>query len=93
MSMLSKDQIKEMIQRYDIKTTEDIKNVFKDMFGEAVQEFMEVELDTHLGYEKHSKENTDTMNENEKNIVKILRKVLTVFFVRLFNRLHDNLSG
>ncbi|MGM0169730.1 hypothetical protein IGI39_004799 [Enterococcus sp. AZ135] len=47
MSILSKDQIKEMIQRYDIKTTEDIKNAFKDMFGEAVQEIMEAELNTH----------------------------------------------
>ena len=33
MSMLSKDQIKEMIQRYDIKTTDDIKNAFKELFG------------------------------------------------------------
>mgnify|MGYP000652554841 CR=1 FL=1 len=61
MSMLSKDQIKEMIQRYDIKITDDIKNAFKELFGEAVQEIMEAELDTHLGYEKHSKENKDTM--------------------------------
>lgn len=36
MSMLSKDQIKEMIQQYDIKTTDDIKDAFKDMFGEPV---------------------------------------------------------
>lgn len=35
MSMLSKDQIKQMIQHYDIKTTDDIKGAFKDMFGEA----------------------------------------------------------
>lgn len=61
MSMLSKDQIKEMIQQYDIKTTENIKNAFKDMFGEAVQKIMEAELDTHLGYEKHSNENKNTM--------------------------------
>ncbi|MGK0607350.1 hypothetical protein [Enterococcus gilvus] len=34
MSMLFKDQIKEMIRHYDIKTTKDTKDVFKDMFGE-----------------------------------------------------------
>ncbi|WP_267491767.1 hypothetical protein [Enterococcus sp. BWT-B8] len=40
MSMLSRDQIKEMLQHYDIKTTEDIKDTFKDMFGEKdLQQF------------------------------------------------------
>lgn len=73
MSMLSKDQIKEMIQRYDIKTTDDIKNAFKELFGEAVQEIMEAELDTHLGYEKHSKENKDTMNRRNGTSSKTLR--------------------
>lgn len=73
MSMLSKDQIKEMIQQYDIKTTDDIKNAFKDMFGEAVQEIMEAELDTHLGYDKHSKENKNTMNRRNGTSSKTLR--------------------
>lgn len=73
MSMLSKDQIKEMIQRYDIKTTDDIKNAFKDMCGEAVQEIMEAESDTDLGYEKHSKENKDTMNRRNGTSSKTLR--------------------
>ena len=73
MSMLSKDQIKEMIQQYDIKTTDDIKNAFKDIFGETVQEIMEAELDTHLGYEKHSKENKDTMNRRNGTSSKTLR--------------------
>jgi len=36
-----------MIQHYDIKITDDIKNTFKDMVGEAIQEFMAAELDTH----------------------------------------------
>lgn len=52
---LSQDQIKEVIQQYDIKTTEDIKNSVKDILGEAVQGIIEAELDTHLGYEKNSK--------------------------------------
>ncbi|WP_367377493.1 IS256 family transposase [Enterococcus gilvus] len=73
MSMLSKDQIKEMIQQYDIKTTDDIKNAFKDMFGEAVQEIMEAELDTHLGYEKNSKEQKGTGNRRNGTSSKTLR--------------------
>ncbi|MCO5542259.1 hypothetical protein [Enterococcus faecalis] len=60
MSMLSKDQIKQKIQHYDIKTTDDIK----DMFGEVIQEIIEAELDTHLGYDKNSKETKDTDNRD-----------------------------
>lgn len=37
MGMLSKNQLKEMIQYYGIKTTNDIKNIFKDMFGEIME--------------------------------------------------------
>lgn len=51
-----------MIHHYNIKTTDDIKDTFKDMFGEAIQEIMEAELDTHLGYVKNSKEAEDTAN-------------------------------
>lgn len=58
---LKRSNQRKMIQQYDIKTADDIKNAFKELFGEAVQEIMEAELDTHLGYEKHSKENKDTM--------------------------------
>lgn len=61
MSMLSKDQIKQM-QYYDIKTTDDIKDAFKDMFGEVIQKIMVTELNTHLGYDKNSKGMKDTSN-------------------------------
>lgn len=73
MSMLSKDQIKEMIQHYDIKTTEDIKDAFKDMFGETIQEIMEAELETHLGYEKHDKTTKTTTNRRNGSSSKTLR--------------------
>ncbi|MFP8918510.1 IS256 family transposase [Enterococcus innesii] len=73
MSMLSKDQIKQMIQHYDIKTTDDIKGAFKDMFGEAIKEIMEAELDTHLGYDKNSKETKDTENRRNGTSSKTLR--------------------
>jgi hypothetical protein len=49
MSTLSKDQIKEMIQRYDIKTTDTIKTAYNDMFDETIQVIMEAELDAHYG--------------------------------------------
>lgn len=73
MSMLSKDQIKEMIQHYDIKTTEDIKDAFKELFGETIQEIMEAELETHLGYEKHDKKTKSTTNRRNGSSSKTLR--------------------
>lgn len=73
MSMFSKDQIKQMIQHYDIKTTDDITVAFKDMFGEVIQEIMEAGLDTHLGYDKHSKDTKDMINRRNGKSNKTLR--------------------
>lgn len=73
MGMLSKDQLKEMIQYYDIKTTDDIKDAFKDMFGETIQEIMEAELDTHLGYDKHDKGRKESSNRRNGASSKTLR--------------------
>ena len=73
MSVLSKDQIKEMIQHYDIKTTEDIKDAFKEMFGEKIPEIMEAELETHLGYENHDKKTKTTTNRRNGYSSKNLR--------------------
>lgn len=73
MGMLSKDQLKEMIQYYDIKTTDDIKDAFKDMFGETIQEIMEAELDTHLGYDKHDKGVKESGNRRNGASSKTLR--------------------
>ena len=73
MGMLSKDQLKEMIQYYDIKTTDDIKDAFKDMFGETIQEIMEAELDTHLGYDKHDKGSKESSNRRNGASSKTLR--------------------
>ena len=51
MSILSKEQIRAMIEHYGIKTPEDISSALKDMFGETLSEMLNAELDTELGYE------------------------------------------
>lgn len=38
MSMLSKNQLKEMIQHYNTRTTEDITDTFKDMLVKRFRE-------------------------------------------------------
>lgn len=50
MSILSKKQIREMIEHYGIETPEDISAALKDMFGQALSEMLNAELDTQLGY-------------------------------------------
>ena len=53
MGLLTKDQIRELIAERGMKTTEDISLMLKDLFGETLQEMMEAEMDTTLGYGKN----------------------------------------
>lgn len=39
-----------------------MQNALKDMFAETMQEIMEAELETHLGYSKHDTKNKQTTN-------------------------------
>jgi putative transposase len=62
MGMFTRDQLKSFIQENDIKTAGDIQNALKHLFADTLQEFMEAELDTHLGYAKHDTKNKKTRN-------------------------------
>jgi transposase-like protein len=53
MSKLSKEQKRAILQEYNVKTAEDINTALKDMFGDILQEALEAELDTELGYPKN----------------------------------------
>lgn len=62
MGMFTKAQLQSFIQENDIKTAGDIQNALKNLFADTLQEFMEAELDTHLGYAKHDTKNKKTSN-------------------------------
>lgn len=62
MGMFTKEQLQQFIKENDIKTAGDIQDALKHMFAETLQEFMEAELDTHLGYAKHDTKNKKTSN-------------------------------
>jgi putative transposase len=62
MGMFTKAQLQSFIQENDIKTAGDIQNALKNLFADTLQEFMEAELDTHLGYSKHDTKNKKTSN-------------------------------
>ena len=65
MGLLTKEQIRELIKERNMKTTEDISLMFKDLFGETLQEMMEAEMDTTLGYGKNQTAGKQT--ENRRN--------------------------
>lgn len=44
MSIIPKEELRKLIKKYDLKDTEDIQGMLKDMFGDAIQEMLEAEL-------------------------------------------------
>jgi len=73
MNPFTKDQMRELIKAYDLSTPEDVQNMLKDMFGGVLQEMLEAELDTELGYPKHGdkpKGNANRRNGHGKKKVR-----------------------
>jgi transposase-like protein len=73
MSILSKEQIRNLIATSNITTVDDIIATLKDMFKDVLQEMLEAELDDHLGYGKYNlseKETTNSRNGYSKKNVK-----------------------
>lgn len=60
-----KELIKQFISQNEIHSAKDIENSLRDMFKDVLQEMLEAELDTSLGYEKY--EYTDEEKENYRN--------------------------
>ena len=48
-----KNIIATLIEKYDIKTAEDIQEALKDLLGGTIKSMMEAEMDEHIGYEKY----------------------------------------
>ena len=54
--------IKELIDQYGVKTTDDIKDMLKDLLGETIQTMLEGEIEEELGYSKYNYEEKNTQN-------------------------------
>lgn len=65
--------IKQFIQAYDIKSTDDIKEAMKDMLGNTIQGMLESELEDDLGYSKYDYDNKETDNSRNGYSSKKLR--------------------
>ncbi|SDE23987.1 Transposase (or an inactivated derivative) [Paenibacillus sp. UNCCL117] len=53
MGLWTKEQLRTFIKENKLVTAQDAQNALKDLFAETIQEMLEAEMDTHLGYEKH----------------------------------------
>ena len=73
MSILTKEQMREILKEYKVKTAEDINHALKDMFGGLLQEALEAELDTELGYSKNTPKPATTDNRRNGHTKKTVR--------------------
>ncbi len=62
MPIIPKDQLRKLIKQYNLKDTNDIQGMLKDMFGDAIQEMLEAELEEDLGYSRYDYKNKSTTN-------------------------------
>ena len=67
-----KEILKLLQEQYDIKTAKDLSSALKDMFKGALQEMMNAEFDSSMGYSKYDKksEKTNYRNGSTKKTLK-----------------------
>jgi putative transposase len=72
MGLWTKQQLRAFIKENKLVTAQDAQNALKDLFAETIQEMLEAEMDTHLGYEKHDVQGKQTTNsrngKSKKNV-------------------------
>jgi putative transposase len=72
MGLWTKEQLRAFIRENKLVTAKDAQNALKDLFAETLQEMLEAEMDTHLGYEKHetiAKSTPNSRNGKSKKTV------------------------
>ncbi|QOR34247.1 IS256 family transposase [Clostridium sp. 'deep sea'] len=55
--------LREIISEGKLQTSEDVHNYLRDLFKDTLQEMLEVELETSLGYEKRERKDKQTKNK------------------------------
>ncbi|WP_188066755.1 IS256 family transposase [Brevibacillus brevis] len=71
--MMSKEQIKQWIKEKNMKSVDDVQSALKDLFAETIQEMLEAEMESSLGYEKHDMKNKRTTNSRNGYSKKTVR--------------------
>lgn len=73
MSKVSKELLRSYVKEQNFKSSNDVLTAMKEMFADVLQEALEAEMDTHLGYDRYeiSEKSTDnSRNGYSKKIVK-----------------------
>ncbi|OUQ85002.1 IS256 family transposase, partial [Brevibacillus brevis] len=73
MFMMSKEQIKQWIKEKDMKSVDDVQSALKELFAETIQEMLEGEIESTLGYAKHDTKNKRTANSRNGHSKKTVR--------------------
>ena len=55
--------IQQLLQEYDIETSEDIQDALRDLLGRTIKEMMEAEMDDRLGYHKSKRSESDDYSQ------------------------------
>jgi len=73
MSLLDKKQLLQFIKENNLTTATDVQNTLKDLFKDTLQEMLEAEMDSDLGYAKNDSENKNTDNRRNGHSKKTVR--------------------
>ncbi len=73
MGILSKEQLRELIKEKHLVTADDVQNMLKEMFADTLQEMLEAELDTELGYPKNGSKPEGSGNRRNGHTKKSVR--------------------
>lgn len=65
--------LREIISEGNLQTSEDVHNYLRDLFKDTLQEMLEVELETSLGYEKRERKSKQTNNKRNGYTSKIVK--------------------
>ena len=68
MEQTPKEMLKAYVDSQKFNSTTEIMDAMKEMFRDVLQQVMESELDTELGYEK-SQRTSETVVENKPRII------------------------
>lgn len=71
--MMSKEQIKHWIKEKNMKSVDDVQSALKDLFADTIQEMLEAEIESSLGYAKHDMKNKRTTNSRNGYSKKTVR--------------------
>jgi transposase-like protein len=75
----NKDQIRAFIKDNNLKSADDAQKALKDLFKDTIQEMLEAELETDLGYPKHEKAGKSADNRRNGHLTKKVRSELGEF--------------